>query len=62
MATPVALRFVEAQARNYRRVWRASAFSNFLNPIMYLTAMGIGLGSLVDEGTASAFGAGGYLA
>lgn len=62
MATPVALRFVEAQARNYRRVWRASAFSNFLNPIMYLTAMGIGLGSLVDEGTANAFGAGGYLA
>ena len=50
MATPVPLRFVEAQARNYRRVWRASAFSNFLNPVLYLTAMGIGLGSLVDAG------------
>ncbi len=61
MATPVALRFVEAQARNYRRVWRASAFSNFLNPVMYLTAMGVGLGSLVDEGTANGFGQGGYL-
>lgn len=61
MATPVALRFVEAQARNYRRVWRASAFSNFLNPVLYLTAMGIGLGTLVDEGTANGFGQGGYL-
>ncbi len=62
MVTPVALRFVEAQARNYRRVWRASAFSNFLNPVMYLTAMGIGLGSLVDQGTQNGFGPGGYLA
>ncbi len=57
MATPVPLRFMEAQARNYRRIWRASAFSNFLNPVLYLTAMGIGLGSLVDAGeNTAAFG------
>ena len=62
MATPVPLRFMEAQARNYRRVWRASAFSNFLNPILYLTAMGIGLGSLVDAGPRTdAFGGLTYL-
>jgi len=48
MAVPTALRFVEAQALAYRRVWRASVFSNFLNPVLYLLAMGASLGTLVD--------------
>lgn len=62
MATPIPLRFMEAQARNYRRIWRASAFSNFLNPVLYLTAMGIGLGTLVDAGgNTAAFGGLAYL-
>lgn len=49
MATPLSLRVFEAEARVYRRTWRGSAISSFLNPILYLTAMGVGLGSLVDE-------------
>ena len=48
MATPLALRVFESEARVYRRTWRASVFSSFLNPVLYLTAMGVGLGSLVD--------------
>ena len=48
MATPLALRVFEAEARVYRRTWRGSVISTFLNPILYLAAMGVGLGSLVD--------------
>ncbi len=34
----------------YRRIWRGSIFGSFLTPMLYLTAMGIGLGSLVGRG------------
>lgn len=55
------LRFFEGQALNYSRVWRASVFSNFLNPVLYLTAMGIGLGSLVDRNSSPDFAGLDYL-
>lgn len=48
MATPLAIRVFEAEAKIYRRTWRGSVFSTFLNPVLYLVAMGVGLGSLVD--------------
>lgn len=48
MATPLSLRVLEAEARVYRRQWRGSIFSTFLNPVLYLLAMGLGLGALVD--------------
>lgn len=48
MATPIPLRVVEAEARVYRRTWRGSVFTSFLNPVLYLLAMGVGLGTLVD--------------
>ncbi|MCJ7724772.1 MAG: ABC transporter permease [Acidimicrobiia bacterium] len=48
---PASLRVLEAGARVYRRTWRGSVISTFLNPVLYLLAMGIGLGQLVDEGT-----------
>ena len=57
----VPLRFMEANARTYRRVWKASAFSNFLNPLMFLLAMGVGLGSLVDDTARAGLGGGTYL-
>ena len=44
----------EYRALVYRRVWRGSLFSTFLSPVLFLTAMGIGLGSFVDHGNASA--------
>ncbi len=34
----------------YRRTWRGSVVTTFLNPVLYLAAMGLGLGTLVDEG------------
>ena len=48
MATPLSLRVFESEVVFYRRTWRASVASSFLNPILYLAAMGVGLGSLVD--------------
>lgn len=48
MATPLSLRVFEAEARVYRRTWRGSVFSSFLTPLLYLLAMGVGLGTLVD--------------
>jgi lipooligosaccharide transport system permease protein len=50
MAAPGSLLVVERHARVYRRTWRGSVISTFLNPILYLLAMGLGLGSLVDDG------------
>jgi lipooligosaccharide transport system permease protein len=53
MAATETLRVVENHARTYRRIWRSSIISTFLNPILYLAAMGVGLGVLVDEGAGS---------
>lgn len=43
-------RVLEANARVYRRTWRGSVISTFLNPVLFLLAMGVGLGKLVDQG------------
>ncbi|MEN8234424.1 MAG: ABC transporter permease [Actinomycetota bacterium] len=48
MATPLPLRVFESEARVYRHTWRGSVISSFLNPVLYLLAMGVGLGALVD--------------
>jgi lipooligosaccharide transport system permease protein len=39
----------------YRRTWRGSILGSFLTPLLYLTAMGIGVGSLVEAAGAAAF-------
>src|SRR5665811_1395681 len=48
------IRVVEAHARVYRRTWRGSVISTFLSPVLYLLAMGIGLGTLVNRGAGTA--------
>ncbi len=47
MSTPPVLRVVEREALVYARLWRGLAFSTFVQPALYLAAMGIGLGGLV---------------
>lgn len=49
MATPAFLRAVESSATAYRSTWRGSIASSFLSPVLFLAAMGMGLGSLVDR-------------
>lgn len=53
--TVAALRVVEREVRVYRRLLRGLAFSTFVQPALYLAAMGVGLGKLVDahSGTVS---------
>jgi len=46
----LSLRAFEYWLTSYRRVWRGSAASSLLNPVLYLTALGIGLGKLVNHG------------
>ena len=48
-----AIRLVQRNAVVYRRIWRGSIFVSFLQPILFLAAMGLGLGSLVDRGDSS---------
>lgn len=47
-----AVRMVQRNALVYRRVWRGSVFSSFLQPTLFLVAMGLGLGAMVDAGDA----------
>lgn len=48
-----AVRMVQRNALVYRHVWRGSVFSSFLQPTLFLVAMGWGLGALVDAGGAA---------
>lgn len=43
-----AARFFETSWFHYTLTWKASMFSAFLGPLLYLGAIGFGLGSLVD--------------
>lgn len=48
MTWPFALRQFRFWLVNYRRTWRGSVYSSLLAPVLYLGAMGIGLGTLVN--------------
>ena len=45
-------RVFEHRYLSYKRTFRASIFSSFLSPVLFLAAMGIGLGSYVSDPTA----------
>jgi lipooligosaccharide transport system permease protein len=55
----VMTRVVESRALQYRRTFRASIFSSFLSPVLFLAAMGLGLGSLVNQSSAGSEALGG---
>jgi lipooligosaccharide transport system permease protein len=51
--TPPAVRAMEYYLLAYRRTWRGTVVTSFLTPVLFLAAMGLGLGMLVDQnGTA----------
>lgn len=54
-------RVVEHRALQYRRTFRASVFGSFVNPVMFLGAMGIGLGGYVNAVADPALGELDYL-
>jgi lipooligosaccharide transport system permease protein len=43
------MRVVEAELVVYRRTWRGTVISSFVNPILFLTAMGLFLGAFIDS-------------
>jgi lipooligosaccharide transport system permease protein len=43
------LRAYEHWLAQYKRVWRGTLGTSLVNPILYLTALGVGLGTLVDK-------------
>ncbi len=45
----------------YSRVWRGSIFTSFLQPLLFLLAMGLGLGGLIDADGAALPGQVSYL-
>jgi lipooligosaccharide transport system permease protein len=47
----LALRVVEHQVHIYRRFWRGPVIGYILAPVMFLGAMGLGVGSLVKQDT-----------
>lgn len=49
--TRAVLRALERELLVFARTWRGSAFTAFVQPVLFLAAMGLGLGGLVDEGT-----------
>jgi lipooligosaccharide transport system permease protein len=42
------VRIVEREAVVFRRLWRAFVFSNVVSPVLFLGAMGLGLGGMID--------------
>ena len=48
MSIRVSARVVEREARVFSKLWRGSIFSSFGTPVLYLSAMGLGLGGIID--------------
>ena len=46
---PRSLRSLSYWVYRYKRIWRGSITTSFLYPVLYLAALGVGLGSLVDH-------------
>jgi lipooligosaccharide transport system permease protein len=47
---------------NYRRTWRGSIYTSVLSPVLYLGAMGLGLGKIIDAHGTARLGGVSYLA
>jgi lipooligosaccharide transport system permease protein len=56
VSVPPLLRVVEREARVFRRLWRGTVFSSLLAPVLFLAAMGVGLGDLIDQRSGGAGG------
>jgi lipooligosaccharide transport system permease protein len=62
MTWSFAVREFQYWLTNYRRTWRGSIYSSVLNPVLYLAAMGLALGRLVDAHGTARLGGVSYLA
>ena len=49
-STPAIIRAWESHIALYRAVWKSNVLGSFLQPLLYLLGMGLGVGALVDRG------------
>ena len=61
MSVAFARRAFECYVYNYRRTWRGSVLSTFAMPLIYLGAMGLGVGALIDDPATNRALGGSYL-
>src|SRR5216683_2228837 len=61
MASPPTVRQLRCWLTFYRRTWRGTVYSSVLSPLLYLGAMGLGLGTLVDSRGPAQLGGVSYL-
>ncbi len=50
MGTPATVRAWESHFTLYRTIWKSNMLGAFLQPLLYLVGMGLGVGALVDRG------------
>jgi len=62
MTQAFAVRQLRFWLTNYRRTWQGSIYSGVLSPVLYLGAMGLGLGTLVNAHSKASLGGVSYLA
>ena len=55
-ALALPLRVYEFWLLQYRRVWRATVIGSVINPVFYLGALGVGLGTLVNRSGGQSLG------
>ncbi len=59
MATPTTVRVWESEFAVYRKVWQSHLLLAFVQPLLYLLGMGVGVGALIDANTDSTSSLGG---
>lgn len=61
LAAPLAMRAFSYHWLLYRRTWRSTFVIGFLNPLLFLTGIGIGIGKLIDSDATGVLGGVPYL-
>jgi len=59
IATPGPVRVMNGQFTVFRRFWRLNVMSSFIQPMLYLLGLGVGVGALVDRNDRSTDALGG---
>ncbi len=53
LSTPGLLRVMEGHVVAFRRLWRLNVMASFVQPMLYLLGLGVGVGALVDRNAGS---------
>lgn len=53
MSTPAAIRVWESHWTLYRAIWKSNVIGSFIQPLLYLVGMGVGVGALVNSNATS---------